>query len=127
MAIPLDELAWRYSTPGGSGGQHANTSHTAVVVRFDVAASASLPPWARDRLLDRLGATVEASAGERRSQSQNRELAMDRLRARLADALVPDRARRRTRPTLASKRRRLEAKRQRGERKQERRRPRYEE
>lgn len=127
MAIPLDELVWRYSTPGGSGGQHANTSHTAVVVRFDVAASASLPPWARDRLLDRLGATVEASAGERRSQSQNRELAMDRLRARLADALVPDRARRPTRPTLASKRRRLEAKRQRGERKQERRRPRYEE
>ena len=127
VAIPLDELEWRYSTPGGPGGQHANTSQTAAVVRFDVSESPSLPSWARERLLRRLGPTVEAGAGERRSQAQNRELALERLSARLADALTPDRPRRPTRPTLASKRRRLEAKRQRGERKQERRRPRFEE
>ncbi|MBO0747290.1 MAG: aminoacyl-tRNA hydrolase [Acidimicrobiaceae bacterium] len=127
VVIPLDELAWRYSTPGGPGGQHANTSHTAAVVRFDVAGSPSLPEWARDRLLTRLGAAVEAGAGERRSQSRNRELAMGRLEARLAAALTPDRPRRPTRPTLASKRRRVEAKRRRGERKQERGRPRFEE
>jgi len=127
VAIPLDELEWRYSTPGGPGGQHANTSQTAAVVRFDVSESPSLPSWARERLLRRLGSTVEAGAGERRSQAQNRELALERLSARLADALTPDRPRRPTRPTLASKRRRLEAKRQRGERKQERRRPRFEE
>jgi ribosome-associated protein len=127
VVIPLDELEWRYSTPGGAGGQHANTSHTAAVVRFDVDASGSLPAWARERLLSRLGSAVESGAGERRSQAQNRDLALERLNARLAEALVPDRPRRPTRPTLASKRRRLEAKRQRGERKQERRRPRFEE
>jgi ribosome-associated protein len=127
VVIPVDELQWRYSTPGGPGGQHANTSHTAAVVRFDVAASASLPLWARERLLSRLGTDVEAGASERRSQAQNRELALERLAARLADALVPDRPRRPTRPTMASKRRRLEAKRIQGERKRERRRPRSEE
>ena len=127
MVIPVDELQWRYSTPGGPGGQHANTSHTAAVVRFDVEASASLPSWARERLLSRVGAGVEAGAGERRSQAQNRELALERLAARLADALVPDRPRRPTRPTMGSKRRRLEAKRIHSERKRERRRPRFEE
>lgn len=127
MVVPVDELQWRYSTPGGPGGQHANTSHTAAVVRFDVAASPSLPFWARERLLSKLGAEVEAGAGERRSQAQNRALALERLGARLADALVPDRPRRPTRPTMASKRRRLEAKRIQGERKRERRRPRFEE
>lgn len=127
MVIPLDELEWRYSTPGGPGGQHANTSHTAAVVRFDIAGSPSLPPWARDRLLTRLGAAVEAGASERRSQSQNRDLALERLGARLTVALTPDRPRRPTRPTLASKRRRVEGKRRRGERKQERRPPRFEE
>jgi ribosome-associated protein len=123
VAIPLDELEWRYSTAGGPGGQHANTSHTRADVRFDVASSPSLPEWARALLLSRLGAAVEVGAGERRSQARNRELALERLVARLGAALVPERPRLPTRPTLASKRRRLEAKRRQSEQKRARRRP----
>lgn len=123
VVLPLEELRWRYSTPGGPGGQHANTSQTRVEVRFDAAASPSLPGWARDRIVSRVGAVVEAAAGERRSQARNRELAIERLTARLAAALTPDRPRRPTRPTLASKRRRMETKRRQAERKRQRRPP----
>jgi ribosome-associated protein len=123
VTIPLEELEWRYSTAGGPGGQHANTSQTRADVRFDIAGSPSLSEWARHRLSSRLGPTVEAGAGERRSQARNRQLALDRLSARLEAALAPERPRRPTRPTLASQRRRLDAKRRQGARKQQRRRP----
>jgi ribosome-associated protein len=123
VTIPLDELEWRYSTAGGPGGQHANTSQTRADVRFDIAGSPTLPEWARERLLAKLGTTVEAGAGERRSQARNRELAAERLEARLAAALIPDRPRRPTRPTQASKRRRLDAKRRQSETKRQRRHP----
>lgn len=120
-AIPLAELEWRYTTSGGPGGQHANTSNTRVEVRFDVAASPSLGPLQRARLLQRLGPVVRAIAGDRRSQAQNRELALDRLAARLAEGLRVERERRPTAPTRSSKERRLEAKRRQGERKRSRR------
>jgi ribosome-associated protein len=123
VAIPLEELEWRYSTAGGPGGQHANTSQTRADVRFDIAGSPSLPEWARQRLLSKLGAVAEAGAGERRSQARNRELAAERLEARLTAALVPERPRRPTRPTQASKRRRLDAKRRQSETKRQRRSP----
>src|SRR5262245_14014724 len=55
LAIPLDELEWRFSASGGPGGQHANTANTRAEVRFDVARSPSLGPRQRARLLDRLG------------------------------------------------------------------------
>jgi ribosome-associated protein len=123
VAIPLAELEWRYSTAGGPGGQHANTSQTRADVRFDIAGSPSLSEWARQRLQARLGDSAEGGAGERRSQARNRELALDRLSARLEAALTPERPRRPTRPTLASKRRRLEAKRRQGDQKRQRRGP----
>jgi len=123
VTIPLTELEWRYSTAGGPGGQHANTSQTRADVRFDIASSPSLSEWARARLLAKLGSSVEAGAGERRSQARNRELAVERLTARLTLALAPERPRRPTRPTLASKRRRLEAKRRQGDQKRQRRAP----
>jgi ribosome-associated protein len=123
VAIPPEELEWRYSTAGGPGGQHANTSQTRADVRFDVAGSPSLPEWARARLLAKLGPVVETGAGERRSQARNRDLATSRLVDRLAEALVPERPRRPTRPTQASKRRRLDAKRRLSETKRQRRRP----
>lgn len=120
LRIPLDELEWRFTTSGGPGGQHANRSSTRVEVRFDVAGSPSLGPRQRARLLDRLGPVVRVSAGEERSQARNRAVALDRLRARLADALRVERPRVPTRPTAAAAARRVEEKRRRGARKRER-------
>ena len=123
-AIPLDELEWRFSGSGGPGGQHANTSNTRVEVRFDITGSQSLGPRQRARLLERLGPFVRVVASERRSQAQNRSLALERLRDRLAAALHVERPRIATRPTKASKERRVTDKRRAGERKRDRRRPR---
>lgn len=120
-AIPLDELEWRYSGPGGPGGQHANTSNTRVEVRFDVTRSPSLTESQRARLLERLGPLVRVVAADTRSQARNRELARSRLRERLADGLRTPRARRATAPTAAGRRRRLEAKRRRSDLKRQRR------
>jgi ribosome-associated protein len=122
--IALDELEWRVSRSGGPGGQHANTSDTRVEVRFDVESSASLGPRQRARLLDRLGPVVRASASDTRSQARNRELALDRLRERLADGLRVQPERRRTQPSRAERRRRLDAKRRRSAQKRDRRAPR---
>ena len=122
-AIPFDELEWRFTGPGGPGGQHANTSNTKVEVRFDAANSPSLGPRQRARIVERLGPTVRAGASERRSQHQNRELALDRLRDRLAGALHVDPVRVPVKPSRAVKRRRVEAKRQHGQVKRGRRRP----
>ncbi len=120
-AIPLAELAWRYSTSGGPGGQHANRSQTRAEVSFDITASAALGPRQRARLLERLGPTVRASASDERSQLRNRELALERLRAKLADGLRVEPARHPTSPTRGSQERRLDAKRRQGLRKSERR------
>jgi ribosome-associated protein len=121
VSIPLHELTWRFSASSGPGGQHVNTSNTRAEVRFDVAASPSLPAWARDLLMARLGPVVAVVAGDDRSQARNRAAAVQRLRNRLARALATEPDRTPTRPTRASQRRRLEAKRRRGVRKQERR------
>lgn len=121
--IRLDELEWRFSTSGGPGGQHANTANTRAEVRFDVAGSSSLGPRQRARLLERMGPEIRVVASDERSQVRNRELALERLRARLADALRIERPRRPTTPTVASQRERLEAKRRRGEVKRRRGRP----
>ena len=122
-AIPLDELEWRFSGAGGPGGQHVNTSNTRAEVRFDVAGSPSLGPRQRARLVERLGPSVRVVAADTRSQARNRELALERLRTRLAEALRVERRRRPTRPTAASRRRRVESKRRRSEIKRDRRAP----
>ncbi|MGH8922196.1 MAG: alternative ribosome rescue aminoacyl-tRNA hydrolase ArfB [Actinomycetes bacterium] len=123
LLIPPGELEWRFSTSGGPGGQHVNTSNTRVEVRLDLEASPSLTESERSLLVARLGPTVSVTASDRRSQSRNRALALSRLALRLEEALFVEPARRPTRPTLASKRRRLDAKRQQSERKQGRRPP----
>jgi ribosome-associated protein len=122
-AIPLDELEWRFSASGGPGGQHANTSNTKVEVRFDVESSPSLGPRQRERILEALGPTVRVVASDRRSQAQNRELALERLRQRLADALVVVTPRVATKPSRRQKARRVESKRRHSETKRARRRP----
>lgn len=119
-AIPLSELEWRYSAAGGPGGQHANRANTRVEVRFDVASSPSLGPRQQARLVERLGPTIRVVAAEQRSQAQNRSVALDRLRDRLALGLHVERPRRPTAPTRGSKERRLTAKRRQSERKRDR-------
>ena len=121
--IPLSELEWRFSASGGPGGQHANTSNTRAEVIFDVANSPSLGPRQRARLLERLGPVVRVVADDERSQLRNRQLALDRLAARLREALKVERPRVATRPSKGAKARRLEAKRRTGERKRLRGRP----
>jgi ribosome-associated protein len=120
-AIPLSELRWRFSRSGGPGGQHANTADTRAEVIFDVSASTALGPRQRARLLEKLGPEVRVVASDERSQARNRELALQRLAARIAGALHVEAPRRPTRPTKASKERRLADKKRRSERKQSRR------
>ena len=123
LAIPLSEITLRASRSSGPGGQHANVTSSRVEAVFDVLASRSLSDAQRERLLTRAGPRVVAVAQDERSQTRNRELALRRLAERLAKALAVQRGRRATRPTAASRTRRLEAKRRAGRRKLERRRP----
>ncbi len=123
LTLPLAEVSWRASTSGGPGGQHANRTLSRVEVQFDVAASPSLGPRQRARLLERYGPTVRAAASESRSQSRNRQLALERLAQKLAEGLRVDPARRPTRPTKGSQIRRVETKRRRSETKRQRRAP----
>src|SRR5437763_13056798 len=118
--VRLDELEWRFSASGGPGGQHVNTSNTRAEVRFDVAGSPSLGPRQRARLVERLGPEVRVVASDERSQLRNRELALERLRSRLAEALRVETPRRATKPTKGAMERRLEEKRQRAQTKQRR-------
>jgi ribosome-associated protein len=114
-------VTWRFSTAGGPGGQHVNTSNTRAEATLDLESLLDLPDWARQRLVQQLGPTITTSAGDTRSQSRNRDLALDRLAQKLRAALAPPPPPRRpTRPTRASKRRRLDDKRRRAQLKQNR-------
>jgi ribosome-associated protein len=123
LDLPLSEISWRATTSGGPGGQHANRTLSRVEVSFDVAASATLGPRQRARLLERLGPVVRASSSESRSQARNRERALERLAAKLDAGLRVDPDRRPTRPTRSSQVRRVEAKRRRARTKRNRRAP----
>jgi ribosome-associated protein len=123
LAIPLSEIELRTSRSSGPGGQHANVTASRVEASFAVLESPTLSPEQRSRIASKLGARVTASAQDTRSQHRNRELALERLGARLAHALEVRRPRTKTRPTRASQRRRVDAKKRRGETKRTRRRP----
>lgn len=123
LSIPMAEIELRASRSSGPGGQHANVTASRVEAVFDVEASASLDEAQRARLLERLGPVITAVAQDARGQSRNRDLALERLAAKIAAGLRVQRKRRPTRPTRASRKRRLEQKRQKGERKRARRRP----
>jgi ribosome-associated protein len=121
--VPLEEVELRASRSSGPGGQHANVTASRIEAVFDVAASRSLTDEQKRRVMARCGPRVTAVAQDARSQSRNRELALERLRERLERALHVPRARRQTKPTRASKERRLDQKRRASERKAARRRP----
>jgi ribosome-associated protein len=123
VSIPLSEVELRVSRSSGPGGQHANVTESRVEAVFDVAASPSLTEDQRRRAMAKVGPRLTAVAQDARSQARNRELALERLRERLATALAVPRRRRATKPTPASRRRRAEAKRHRAQTKTLRRRP----
>jgi ribosome-associated protein len=126
LTIPAAELSFRFSTSSGPGGQHANKSETRVTLLFDVAQSPSLTEaqraLIRQRLksrLDRSG-VLQISVQDSRSQHKNRETAVARFQSLLAAALAPRKKRRKTRPSRAANEKRIQAKKQRGQRKQDR-------
>jgi ribosome-associated protein len=121
--IPLSEITIRASRSSGPGGQHANVTASRIEAVFDVEASVALSHEQKRRVIARLGPRVVAIAQDARSQAQNRELALGRLQERLDSALYVAPPRRPTRPTKASERRRIEAKRSQSERKRQRQSP----
>jgi ribosome-associated protein len=125
VSIPLGEIELRASRSSGPGGQHANVTASRIEASFDVATSEALTDAQRHRLTRALGDRVTAVAQDARGQSRNRELALERLREKLAAALVVRKRRRPTRPGRAARERRLEQKRRRSERKRQRRPPDY--
>ncbi|HEX2387976.1 MAG TPA: alternative ribosome rescue aminoacyl-tRNA hydrolase ArfB [Solirubrobacterales bacterium] len=123
IEIPIEEIELRASRSGGPGGQHANKTASRIEASFDVRASPSLSAQLKDRIAGRLGPRVTAVSQDTRGQARNREIAVERLRRRLADAAAPRKHRRATGPGRAAREKRLQAKRRQSERKRQRRRP----
>jgi len=123
VVLPLREIVLRTSRSSGPGGQHAQTSETRVEAVFDVEASDALTDAQKRRVVAKAGPVLRALSQDERSQLRNRELATERLVAALREALHVERRRVRTKPTAASRERRLEEKRRRGETKRLRRSP----
>jgi ribosome-associated protein len=123
LLIPLDEIELRASRSSGPGGQHANVTASRIEAVFDVEASSVLSDDQRELLGGRLGDRVTAVAQDARSQARNRELALERLREKLAEGLQRPKPRRPTRPSRAARERRLEQKRRRSARKAQRKPP----
>src|SRR6059058_1887959 len=126
LTIPASEITFRASRAGGPGGQHVNTSSTRIELLWDLTNSRAVSEVERARLLEKLAARLDAEgmirvvASDRRSQSQNREAAAERLAKIVRQALVVPRKRRATKPTAASREQRLDEKKRRGERKRDR-------
>jgi len=114
LAIPVEEIGFRYSRSSGPGGQHAQKTETRVEAVFDVDASETLSDAQKSRLRRRVGPVVRAVAQDERSRTRNRELALDRLARAIGAGLRAQRKRRPTKPSGAARRRRLEEKKRRG-------------
>jgi ribosome-associated protein len=123
LSVPMADIEVRASRSSGPGGQHANVTASRIEASFDVRASTALSDAQKARIMAKLGPRVTAVAQDARSQARNRELALERLAGRLRDALHVPRPRTKTRPTAASRRRRIDDKRRRAEIKRGRRRP----
>ena len=123
VAVPLSEVEIRTSRSSGPGGQHANVTASRVEAVFDIAASTALTEEQKRRLASLHGDRVTAVAQDTRGQARNRELALERLREKLAAGLAVPRRRRPTKPGKAARERRLEEKRRSSKRKRARRPP----
>lgn len=125
VVVPVAAVQWRFDTAGGPGGQHANRAATRAEATLDLDELDDLDPWVAERWRKRFGRRVVVAVGSTRSQSRNRELALEELERRLGEALRREKRRRPTKPTRGAQRRRVEQKRRRSETKQRRRRPRF--
>jgi ribosome-associated protein len=120
IAIPDEELEWKFIRASGPGGQNVNKVSSAVQLRFLLPLNTSLPVSARNRLRAIAGQKLVAdgsilfSARSERSQEQNRRAAAERLAALIRTAMIEPKIRRKTRPTKGSKERRIETKKRRG-------------
>ena len=123
VSLPRSEIDYRFSRSSGPGGQHAQKSDTRVEASFDVEASTALSEAQKRRVVGKAGPVLRAIAQDERSQWRNRELATERLVEALREALRVPRRRRPTKPTKASRERRLEQKRRRSNTKRLRRPP----
>ena len=123
VVLPRSEIELRYSRSSGPGGQHAQKSETRAEAVFDVEASAALTEAQKRRVVTKAGPVLRAVAQDERSQARNRELATERVVEQLREALRVPRRRRATKPTVASRERRLEGKRRRSQTKRLRRPP----
>lgn len=125
--IPRSELQVRATRAGGPGGQHVNTSSTRIELLWDVTNSTAVSDEQRARLLTKLAARLDATgslrivASDRRSQQQNRAAAEERLAELVRNALVVPKKRRPTKPSKASKEKRIGEKKRRSETKKNRR------
>lgn len=129
ISIPYSELQFDHLRASGPGGQNVNKVASAVQLRFDLRSSVSLPEGVRQRAMALAGSRLTSegviviTAQSHRSQAQNRDDAIKRLVALIRKAEVPPRPRRATKPTKASQRRRLDAKKIRAASKRGRRKP----
>lgn len=127
ISIDPSDIQWSFIRASGPGGQHVNKTASAVQLRFNVDPNPNLPPDIRRRLLQIAGhrmaadGTLVIDARRFRSQTRNREDAMERLIGLIRQAAHPPARRKKTRPPRISKKRRLETKRQRGALKRQRR------
>jgi ribosome-associated protein len=121
--IPLSEIEFRASRSSGPGGQHANVTASRIEAVFEVEASQALNAQQKGLLRRKLGDRVTAVAQDARSQARNRELALERLREKIAAGLRKPKPRRPTKPSRAARERRLDQKRRQSQRKAQRRPP----
>ena len=115
VVLPLGEIELRFSRSSGPGGQHANTSETRVEAVLDVEASSALTDAQKRRVTAKAGPVLRSVAQDERSQWRNRELAVERLVDQLRTALKVERRRVATKPSAASRERRLDAKKRRSQ------------
>ena len=126
VAIPDEELEWKFIRSSGPGGQNVNKVASAVQLRFLLPRNTSISPSAKHRLRRMAGqrlvddGTILISARDERSQEQNRRAALERLADLVRAALIEPKIRKKTRPTRASKERRIESKKRRSSVKRER-------
>ena len=121
LKIPVNEIQWRFSRSSGAGGQNVNKTDSRAEIVFNVSESKTLTPYQKYRIS--IQDEVKLSNGciciavqDKRTQYQNRQLALTRLTSTLRDLLKPPpKTRRETIPTRSSQRRRIESKKKRGE------------
>lgn len=126
VQVPLSELVYTASRSSGPGGQHVNTTDSRIQVRWNVLETSALTETEKKRVRRKLASRLTESgdlilaSDTHRSQRRNREEVTERLAAMLRDALIPPKPRKKTKPTRASRERRLDEKRKKSRTKKDR-------